>query len=383
MATLTDEDLAHLLGEAAGSFPVPEQGRQEVLDEACGLPVPRLRRRRVQLLAAAAAVVVGAGVVGAVLQTSSPQTAQVASPAAASANQRTGASAGDAGTVETPAGAIPDGDTAQLAGLVPQAAAAPANERSVTGAGGVAAPAAPMPAAPQPPSAPQPDGARVVKTGAIALVVDDGRVTPVLTQVQGLATSAGGVVASAKTQESGPTPSGSVTLRVPVERFEEVVSAVRQLDAEVRTATTSGQDVTAGYADLEAQLRTLRAARERFLDILSRARSIGDVLAVQQRVDDVTGQIDRLEGARRVLASQSEKATLEVSVTEADDPAVRTSDKPDDGLSKAFSDAWDGFTGGIEALIRASGRALVIALCLAIAYVLGRLAWRASRRRLV
>jgi hypothetical protein len=107
------------------------------------------------------------------------------------------------------------------------------------------------------------------------------------------------------------------------------------------------------------------------------------VLAVQQRVDDVTGKIDRLEGQRQVLAAQSEKATLEVTVTEADDPLVAGSQKPDDGLSKAFSDAWDGFTSGVEGLIRLSGRGLLLVICLVVAYVVLRLGWRASRRRLV
>jgi hypothetical protein len=228
-----------------------------------------------------------------------------------------------------------------------------------------------------------PDGARVVKTGSIALIVDDGKVTPTLTQLQGFASAVGGVVANAKTQESGPTPSGSVTLRVPVDDFEEVVAKVRGMGAEVRSATTSGQDVTAQYADLEAQLRTLTAARERFLEILSEARSIGDVLAVQQRVDDVTGKIDRLEGQRRVLAAQSDSATLEVTVTEADDPVLAKAERPGGGLGKAFADAWDGFASGVEGLIRLSGRGILLLLCLAAAWVVLRLGWRASRRRLV
>jgi hypothetical protein len=170
---------------------------------------------------------------------------------------------------------------------------------------------------------------------------------------------------------------------VPVEQFEVVVTRVRSLDAEVRTATTSGRDVTAEYTDLEAQLRTLRAARERFLAILAETRAIGDILAVQQRVDETTGQIDRLEGQRALLQSQSEMSTLTVTVTEADDPVVRVNEKPDDGLSKAFRDAWDGFTSGVEAIVAASGRAVLLLLCAAVLLVVLRLGWRIGRRRLV
>lgn len=131
-------------------------------------------------------------------------------------------------------------------------------------------------------------------------------------------------------------------------------------------------------------MRTLTAARERFLAILERAGSIGDVLSVQQRVDDVTGQIDRLQGQRQVLAAQSDDATLEVTVTEKDDPVVaRDVDEPDTGLSKAFRDAGTGFTSGVEALVRLSGRGLLLLVLAAAAYAVLRLDWRASRRRLV
>jgi hypothetical protein len=402
MGTLTDEDLRHLLGEAGGSFAVPQDGAGEVLEAAeQQVVVPLHRRRWVQVPAAAAAVAV-AVLGGTLLIGDDPQrSAQRAAPVAASQPESGPRGAGDdAGTQVTADGSVAGrsgestgggGVAAGAPGLAPAPAAAldlAGGADAYTATGGTstgakaAAPAA-APGAAAPVTAPVPDGARVVKTGAIALIVEDGKVTPTLTQVQGFATAVGGVVATAKTQESGPTPSGAVTLRVPVDSFEEVVAKVRGMGAEVRSATTSGQDVTAQYADLEAQLRTLTAARERFLEILGEARSIGDVLSVQQRVDDVTGKIDRLEGQRRVLAAQSEKATLEVTVTEADDPVVKEAEKPDDGLSKAFSDAWDGFTSGVEALIRLSGRGVLLLLCLGVAWVVLRLGWRASRRRLV
>lgn len=378
MGTLTDEDLTSLLGEAAASFDVPEDGpdevRAELADEAEVVP---LRRRRWVQVPAAAAVVTLALLAGSVWggagTDGGPQIANLSGDSGDRADERYSLDqSASGGATGGSSGEIADGSGDKLL------------RHSATGS--VAAPqpaAAPGNGAAQPPTAVVPDGARVVKTGAIALIVEDGEVTPTLTALQGFATAAGGVVANAKTQESGPTPSGSVTLRVPVDSFEEVVTRVRSMGAEVRSATTSGQDVTAQYADLEAQLVSLKAARERFLEILSNARTIGDVLAVQQRVDDVTGKIDRLEGQRRVLAAQSDTATLEVTVTEDDDPLLSKQEKPDDGIGKAFSDAWDGFTSGIEGLIRHSGRALVVLLVVAAGWAVLRLGWRASRRRLV
>jgi hypothetical protein len=383
MTTLTDDTLERLLGEAAAAYDVPDDGPDGVLTELSAVRTRApLRGRRWAQALAVAAVVAGAFAGGALLdQGRDDTTTQVmtaaggdeAAPAAEeqvapSGNLSTGPDAEAFATSSAPAPAAAAPESARTAASAPAPPAPPT------------APGAPQDAAVQ---APAPDGARVVKTGSLALIVADGKVTPTLTAVQELATTAGGVVASAETQESGATPSGSVTLRVPVEQFEVVVTRVRSLDAEVRTATTSGRDVTAEYTDLEAQLRTLRAARERFLAILAETRAIGDILAVQQRVDETTGQIDRLEGQRALLQSQSEMSTLTVTVTEADDPVVRVNEKPDDGLSKAFRDAWDGFTSGVEAIVAASGRAVLLLLCAAVLLVVLRLGWRIGRRRLV
>lgn len=396
MGTLNDSDLTFLLGEGADGFVVPVDGPALVLDalEEQAVVVPLHRRRRVQLTSAAAVVAVGAvlgvglfggsGVdrVGQLAGAPNPVAAQDFSPESGQGPLAAGESTGGQADLRSDTGSPASGDTSAFA-LQDRLTSASANQRTAASAPGAKA-ALPAPQAAAPPqAAPVADGARVVKKGAIALIVDDDQVTPTLTEVQGFAKAVGGLVAGAQTQESGPTPSGSVTLRVPVDAFEEVVAQVRGTGADVRSATTSGQDVTAQYADLEAQLRTLTAARERFLEILAGARSIGDVLAVQQRVDDVTGKIDRLEGQRRVLAAQSDSATLEVTVTERDDPVVREVEEPDTGLSKAFSDAGRGFTTGVEALVRLSGRGVLLLLLAVAAYAGLRTAWRVSRRRLV
>ena len=390
MGTLTDEDLKHLLGEAAASFEEPEDGTQDVLDaRGDGVVVPLRRRRWVQV-PAAAAVVAGA-VLGGMLLAGQLGGTETVTPTAAPPPAASGATApGALSNLQlgyNPSSGALDSRTESADGLLQRLPskldgtgdfslgrnAAPPVAAGQAPAAGPVAPAAPLVS----------DGARVVKSGSIALIVDDGKVTPTLTGVQQLATAAGGIVSAGKTEEFGPTPSGSVTLRVPVARFEDVVAEVRGLDAKVRSASTTGQDVTAQYADLEVQIKTLSAARDRFLVILSNAKTVGDILAVQQRVDDATGKIDRLEGQRRLLANQSDMSTLEVSVTEADDPVVTKTQKKDNGLVTAFKDAGRGFTSGVEGLVRISGRAVLLALCLVLAFVVLRVGWRLTRRRLV
>lgn len=379
MSTLTDDGLTSLLAELASSYDVPEHGSEAVLaalaDEPAARPV--LRRRWVQLSAAAALVIAGGVFAAAQYGGGASSNTRAAEPPAARAGTGTGAASAPGALTHS---------------SLPSAAKALSSSTGSAGSAGAAVgePRAPMAAAPAPMAAPPvdapaPDGgdSRVVKSGSISLVVKDKQVTPILSAVQQAATSEGGYISSSSSDEYGDTPSGEVSIRVPVDRFEALVAKVRGLDAKVRTATTSGKDVTAQYSDLESQLRTLTAARDRFLVILSKTKTISEILTVQQRVDDVTGQIDRIEGQRKLLANQSDLSTLTVSVSEAGDPVVTATTKPRSGLSQAIVDAKDGFVGGVEAIIRHSGGFLLFLICAGLVLLVGRLGWRVARRRMV
>ena len=393
MTTFTDDDLTRLLAEAASSYDVPEHGADEVLAALGSTPVQRpvLRRRWVPLSCAAALVLVGVvfvagefgrGATGTPMSTAAKTDRALtydkyAPPAAAAPG------APSFGTAQTAPHAV--ARTGAVDTLADGRAPVPAALPPLAGTTGVGSAVGSSGAVAPPVAVPAPDGgtSRVVKSGSIALVVKDKQVSSTLTAVQRAAKAQGGYVAASSSNEYGDTPSGEVTIRVPVDQFENLVAAVRSLDAKVRTASTSGKDVTAEYSDLESQLRTLRATRDRFLVILGQTKTIGEILTVQQRVDTVSGQIDRIEGERKLLAAQSDLSSLTVSVSESGNPVVTATTRPRSGLSQAFADARNGFVSGVEAIIRHSGGFLLFVICLTCGLLIGRLGWRVARRRLV
>ena len=354
---LTDDDLTRLLEEAGSSYDVPLEGPDYVLEERAdaGTVAPLFRRRWVQLTAAAAVLVVGAVVAQSIGDSPSGTRQTTASENAGDSSRQLDAYG--------PTSGVGGGTSGGTSGEVAQAPVA--GGKAVQGF--VAATVD--------------DTNRVVKTGTVTLLVDKGKVSATVQLLQGVVTGARGFIASQSSQEIGSNPSATLTMRVPVASFESVISGVRGLGAKVVSVESSGKDVTAEYADTAAQIASLKAARARFLTILSGAKTIGETLTVQQRVDDVQGQIDRLEGQRRFLANQSDLATLTVSVSEKAPTALATKERS--GFGKAWDDAKDGFSSGIQSLIAHSGRALLVLLVGAVGFVVLRLGWRLARRRLV
>jgi hypothetical protein len=213
----------------------------------------------------------------------------------------------------------------------------------------------------------------VIKNGQISLAVPAGRVGITVSSLTTLAAAEGGFVASTRQSMSNSLPTGGVTLRIPEVSFEDTVARVRAL-GKVEQSTTSGQDVTAQYVDLTDQITALRAAQGRYLAILARANSIGDILAVQQQVDAVDSQLQQLEGQQRVLDDQTTYGTLTVNVEQA---SATVQPRPAPGPWRtAVLRAANGFADALQTVIAASGSlafAVLFALFIAGA---GWLSWR-------
>jgi len=365
---IDERELTDLLQTAADDYVVPVDGAEHILEAATATqpPVaPRWRRtHRLAIACAVLIVVVGSTVAVRELGHGGGQSKVAFNQSGASAGQ--GVQNGPA--VATPTPSVGFGAAGPSAGGA--------------AAGGTAGAAAPsgssVPVPIQSSIQPLPDAAKVVKTGSVQLEVRSEAVGATINRLGGLATGLGGYVADTKSTEGADDPSGSVTLRVPVGTFEQLLAQVRSLGT-VRSSTTHGQDVTGQYSDVQARLTALTATRDQLLTILHRANAIGDVLAVQDRINDVQTQIDQLQGQQKVLDDQSSMASLSVDVTQHG--AATGPPSTPSGIAKAWDDARHGFTSGVEDILGASGTALVVLLVLAALAVLARFAWTAARRR--
>ena len=175
-------------------------------------------------------------------------------------------------------------------------------------------------------------GRTMIRSGSVALEV--ACVDESFEAVRSIAAANGGFVAdstffggtSTIDRDNGDQDNGSryaaLTLRVPSERFEQVVADLRGLAVEVISISTSSQDVTGEVTDLASDLRNLRAVEAQYLALLGRADAIGEVLQVQDRLNQTRSQIERVEGRLAMLESLADLATLRVELRTPLTPVV-------------------------------------------------------------
>ena len=126
----------------------------------------------------------------------------------------------------------------------------------------------------------------------------------------------GGFVAGSTVQDSDHGREATVTLRVPSARLSDALSDLRGLGRRVTDESRTTQDVTEEFTDIESNVRNLRATEAQLLALMERASKMDEVLMLQRELTGIRGQIERLEGRRRVLENRSDYATIAMKLVE-------------------------------------------------------------------
>jgi hypothetical protein len=146
-----------------------------------------------------------------------------------------------------------------------------------------------------------------------------------------------------------------MTIRVPADRYQAVLSDVRALGARVDSEASNASDVTEEYSDLGARLRNLEATEAQLLQFLGQAKNISEVLQVQDRLNAVRSEIERVKGRMALLDKLGDMATISVHLRPVVAVAKVDSGAPDLGVK--VSDAWDS---SIEFLAGIAGGVLTV-----------------------
>ena len=80
------------------------------------------------------------------------------------------------------------------------------------------------------------------------------------------------------------------------------------------STTRNTQDVTGDYIDTQSQLKNLKAEQDRLLTLVSHAAALSDILALDQQLTTVEGQIQQIEAHLNNLSSQTTFYTITLNL---------------------------------------------------------------------
>lgn len=117
------------------------------------------------------------------------------------------------------------------------------------------------------------------------------------------------------------TSNTSIHLRIPQASLDEMMEAITQL-GKVTSENKSGQDVTDEYTDLGIRLENAQKARQRYLELLTKAATVEEALLVEKELERLNGTIDLLTGRMKGLEEREEYSNLRITVKERKKPGL-------------------------------------------------------------
>lgn len=156
---------------------------------------------------------------------------------------------------------------------------------------------------------------KIIKNGSLSLKVErteeaSERIIQISKQNQGE------VFSSNFHERSNGSKTGTLVIKVPVEKFEKALGEFKTVATLVLRESTNAKDVTSQYVDLQARLKNKKAEEQALLALLERSGEMDDVLSVTKAVAKTRGEIEQLEAQKRLMDSQVSMSTININVDE-------------------------------------------------------------------
>ncbi|MDX3639695.1 DUF4349 domain-containing protein [Streptomyces sp. MB09-02B] len=214
----------------------------------------------------------------------------------------------------------------------------------------------------------------IIRTATLTVRVKD--VPKALDEARTAVEGVGGFVGSESTTRDGKDRERTrVVLRVPAEKYEEVLTELEGTGKLIERKTKA-EDVTDQVVDVESRIKTQRASVARIRELMDRATKLGDVVTLEGELSTRQADLEALLAQQKSLKDRTSLATITLTLSET---AVKKAPVDDDpGFVDALAGGWNAFV----AVFRWLAMALAAILPFAVTTAVVLLVWyRLTRSR--
>lgn len=123
----------------------------------------------------------------------------------------------------------------------------------------------------------------------------------------------GGYIAEDREYRTGDRIVQNLVIRVPADKFDELVKKIVSAAGTVEGRSVSVRDVTEEFIDIQARLKTKKDLENRYRELLGKAETVKDMVSIEREMGKLREEIESVEGRLKYLSDQVSFSTLKVT----------------------------------------------------------------------
>ncbi len=155
---------------------------------------------------------------------------------------------------------------------------------------------------------------KIIKDACIGLEVDN--YSEYRSKLDSAIIRAKGYISSDNMDKNDYNINCQLVLRIPANYFDKFISSLEKGSEIFLYKNISARDVTEEFIDIEARLNTKKEVEKRYIQLLSKARNIKEILEVEEKLRVLREEIESKEGRLKYLKKQVSYSTIYLNITQ-------------------------------------------------------------------
>ena len=181
---------------------------------------------------------------------------------------------------------------------------------------------------------------KIIKDGNISVKSDDIIASKIA--IDNLIKTLNAYYESEDLQNNDQTISYNLKIRIPANSFEKLILSIENGKDEIKGKSIQARDVTEEFVDIETRLANKREYLKRYKELLAKASTVKDILAIEENIRTLQEEIESREGRLKYLSDQVSFSTLNINLYKeiAFVYKPQPQDKFTERLKKSISNGW-------------------------------------------
>ncbi len=135
--------------------------------------------------------------------------------------------------------------------------------------------------------------------------------------------------------------SNTIEIQVNYNLFDSLIQSLIK-NKNVLSKEISAQDVTKEYIDVTARLKSKKLVRDKYSELLKKAKNIKEILEIQDKLQEIQEEIEVKQGELAYLNNKTKYSTINLTIKQENNNTEIYQPKFSSKIAKSFKSGWEG-----------------------------------------